>query len=63
MEEIKAMLLKEKEKLIEEILKNQNQTISEHEIGDEIDIHNSCKHVKRNTLDIVSEYTIVDWRK
>jgi len=37
MEEIKAMLLKEKEKLIEKILKSQEQTIAEHEIGDEID--------------------------
>ena len=37
MEEIKAMLLKEKEKLIQEILKNQEQVSVEHEIGDEID--------------------------
>lgn len=37
MDEIKEMLLKEKEQLIQEILKNQEQVVAEHEIGDEID--------------------------
>lgn len=37
MDEIKEMLLKEKEQLIQEILKNQEQVLAEHEIGDEID--------------------------
>ncbi len=37
MQDIKAMLQKEKENLIEEILKNKEQVVTEHEIGDEID--------------------------
>ena len=37
MQDIKTMLLKEKENLIEEILKNKEQVVTEHEIGDEID--------------------------
>ena len=37
MQDIKAMLQKEKENLIEEILKNKEQVFTEHEIGDEID--------------------------
>lgn len=44
MEEIKAMLLQEKENLIQEILKSQEQII-EHEIGDEID--NSVEEQER----------------
>ena len=50
MEEIKAMLLKEKENLIQEILKNQEQGISEHEIGDEIDSSVEEQERKLNML-------------
>lgn len=50
MDEIKAMLLKEKEQLIEEILKNQEQVVVEHEIGDEIDSSVEEQERKLNML-------------
>ena len=37
MQDIKLMLLKEKENLVEEILKIKEQEVVEHDIGDEID--------------------------
>ena len=37
MQDIKLMLLKEKENLVEEILKIKEQEVTEHDIGDEID--------------------------
>ncbi len=37
MQDIKLMLLKEKENLVEEILKIKEQEVIEHDIGDEID--------------------------
>ncbi|MBF0277581.1 MAG: TraR/DksA family transcriptional regulator [SAR324 cluster bacterium] len=53
MQEIKAMLLKEKEKLIDEILKSQGKSAFEHEIGDEID--SSVEEQERKLLMLLQD--------